>query len=873
MNDLENSSSIVEERKRNLLKNLKKNNLWISIVILVAILIFGFYIRTLNVPLLKDATTGGYITADLDPFAFLRYSRTILETGSLPSVDYMRYVPIGYSSIVEFSFLSYSIVYLFKFLSIFNPNMTIELAANLYPPIAFVIGLIFFFLLVRKLFNDKIALIATAFLAVIPTFLYRTMAGVADKEPMATIFFFMTFYFYFVGYKSDKPWKHILFGALAGVATGILSRVWGGVNFVYMILGLFVIVSLLFFKFEKKDFLLYSSWFIVMLPIVILGKFSLTALLVSFTSGIAFVAFFMGLVYYTVFEAKLIKIKETITEKLPKGFLITIISLVLLILFASVFVDPLFIIDKPHALVHELVNPLEDRWSKTVAESHESYFSDILGNYGNWVTLFFMAGSILLFWNLVKKLKSKIYLTVAYTVFIVLFGIHKYSMDAASLNGHSNLAIFLLVGSTLIFLGLLIYGYYRLFKSNKEEFGKIFESSKSYVFVLIWFIITLLAALRAVRLLFIFSPIVAILVAYLLYEGILFANEKIKNKNYKILAIGLILILMINPFITYAKDDISIAKVTGPIYNGQWQYAMQWVRENTPKDAVFAHWWDYGYWVQTGGERATVTDGGNAIGSWNYFMGRNVITGQNDSESLEFLYAHNASYLLMVSDEIGKYPAFSSIGSNKDFDRYTQISSFVIDRTKTQETRNETSYVYLGGTAIDEDIIIDDTLLPRFGAGIGGFLVPISVNTDGNVTFTGIPYAFVIYNNKQYNVPINCIYFEKQIYKLDIESPIGGCLRYITKIDGTQGDRIGALLYMSNKVMKGNFGRLYLFEQETPAFKLVYNDESLGVPLAYYNGRIIGPTKVWKINYPDGYSISDELRTMYLANYFPEGVQ
>jgi dolichyl-diphosphooligosaccharide--protein glycosyltransferase len=39
-----------------------------------------------------------------------------------------------------------------------------------------------------------------------------------------------------------------------------------------------------------------------------------------------------------------------------------------------------------------------------------------------------------------------------------------------------------------------------------------------------------------------------------------------------------------------------------------WSDAMQWLRENTPKDAVIASWWDYGYWISTLGERKTLAD-------------------------------------------------------------------------------------------------------------------------------------------------------------------------------------------------------------------------------------------------------------------------
>jgi dolichyl-diphosphooligosaccharide--protein glycosyltransferase len=39
-----------------------------------------------------------------------------------------------------------------------------------------------------------------------------------------------------------------------------------------------------------------------------------------------------------------------------------------------------------------------------------------------------------------------------------------------------------------------------------------------------------------------------------------------------------------------------------------WPDAMQWLRENTPEDAVIAAWWDYGYWINTLAERKTLAD-------------------------------------------------------------------------------------------------------------------------------------------------------------------------------------------------------------------------------------------------------------------------
>jgi dolichyl-diphosphooligosaccharide--protein glycosyltransferase len=42
---------------------------------------------------------------------------------------------------------------------------------------------------------------------------------------------------------------------------------------------------------------------------------------------------------------------------------------------------------------------------------------------------------------------------------------------------------------------------------------------------------------------------------------------------------------------------------------------MEWIKNNTPNDAVIASWWDYGYWISTLGERATISDNSTLIDS------------------------------------------------------------------------------------------------------------------------------------------------------------------------------------------------------------------------------------------------------------------
>jgi hypothetical protein len=52
---------------------------------------------------------------------------------------------------------------------------------------------------------------------------------------------------------------------------------------------------------------------------------------------------------------------------------------------------------------------------------------------------------------------------------------------------------------------------------------------------------------------------------------------------------------------------------------------------------------------------------------------------------------------------------------------------------------------------------------------------------------------------------------------------------------------------MSEKVYDTNLAKLYMFNETSPYFKLAYNDDT---PLGIYNGRVIGPIKIWEVNYP-----------------------
>jgi len=222
--------TLIDKRKDKFFSFFKNNVDVAAILILLLIAAYAYNVRTSNIPNLKDVTTGSYtLGPDLDPFLFLRWTKEIVENGSLAKIDVLRYYPLGYETSRETLLLPYSIAYTYKVLHFFNNAVTVELAAVIYPAIFFVLALIAFFLFVRRLFfNDSkikrnlIALIATAFFIVMPSLVHRTVAGIPEKEAGGIFFLFLALYLFVVSMQSKTRKGAIIYGCLAGISTGLL---------------------------------------------------------------------------------------------------------------------------------------------------------------------------------------------------------------------------------------------------------------------------------------------------------------------------------------------------------------------------------------------------------------------------------------------------------------------------------------------------------------------------------------------------------------------------------------------------------------------------------------------------------------------------
>ncbi|MDO8555716.1 MAG: STT3 domain-containing protein [Nanoarchaeota archaeon] len=862
--------NIVEQRKESLRLFYQKYKSWLIYAALIAVIILGMWMRSQNLELLKDETTGQYISAELDSTVFLRYAEYIVEHGSLPAVDSMRFVPVGADLSVIGTFTSYFVAYLYKFLHFFDADVTVQYADIVYPIIAMALMTLFMFLLVRRILDDKSALLASLFVTVIPTFLFRTTGGSSDHDALGMLLLMMIMYLYVVAYQSKTLRNTLIFGGLSAIALVVGRHTAGTVNFSLFVLGGFTLLAIVMNRFEKRHFYLYSFWLVLsMVVIQFSGKFGgVIAFATSVTTGIAFIALLFAVVDFFLFKLDVFKIRSKIDAKMPLWLATLGFSLVLGVIIISVMFGPGYLVVKAQHIGQYLFHAYgETRWTLTVAENRQPYVADWLSQMFPSFVYFFMFGGIWLFYRMVEKLQHAKGLTIFFSVFLFGYVFSRYSSNSV-FNGDSAISHWVFYGSLIVFFAVIAVVYIRSFYKDRslyESIGK--QMNFTYALLFVWFLVMIMAATSAIRLLSEFSVITSILAAFFVVSALRFFYQ-LKLPVLRYGGIVVLLIILVSPFsVGFIQKGLIIrqfesssyqAAHTGPAYDRQWQLGGQWVRENTPKDAVFMHWWDYGYWVQSGFQRASVTDGGNFFVYWNYLTGRHLLTGDNVTTAFELMKSHNVTHVLMVSDEIGKYGAYSSIGSDLNFDRFASIGIFSFDQQKTQETRNNTIFFYQGGVQLYETFIRDGVVFPP-STPVAGFLVYVH---DLNVSQSGLTLkvdrveAIMFKDGKQYQVPLSCVYFDKE-YELFAQDAMPGCLRIIPQIVNNQLFPLGNAIFVPPKIKNNLFGQLYLLNRQIPGFNLSYSDDSIA-PLGVYGGRLYGPMRIWEIAYPKDIKVNPE---------------
>jgi len=195
---------------------------------------------------------------EFDPYWHARMVSYIVQDGSVPDFDPMAYYYNHAAQATDKGspLYWYAAAGLYKIVNPFGPYSkdSLVLVMKLIPALygAFAAAALYF--LVKEIYGKKAGIIAAVLAAVIPAFVYRTMAGFFEPTSSGFLWVVLGLYFLVKASKNtDNFRKGIMFAVISGAMLALMALSWKGFTFTYLFLipiGLFTFLTIL--SKEKK---------------------------------------------------------------------------------------------------------------------------------------------------------------------------------------------------------------------------------------------------------------------------------------------------------------------------------------------------------------------------------------------------------------------------------------------------------------------------------------------------------------------------------------------------------------------------------------------------------------------------------------------
>jgi len=525
---------------------------------LIAILLFSFWIRTLNV--VPDRILS------FDPTFQYRFTKYVADWGHLPEWDELTYYVGRQSGQLEISpFMLYITAFIFFLL---NPLGFSLLTVCSYSA-AFYGALIAIpaFLLGRELSNKYGGLLAAALITTAPQILVRTFGSSYDTDQLTVLFIILTLYLglYALRKKTVASFCMLALGSLA------FMLAWGMFAYPLAIIFIFTLV------------------YLALLTII-------------------------GAEEWAEQKDKTI-IKPSTKHKFNlafKGFKksFTILALLGIFLIITGFLFEIDVISNALGIVSFAQSA--EAWIVNISIAELQPFN--VFNLDGWMlaTGRFMSG---------------------YTSIDNLF--------------------FILMSA------LMMFAFYASFKKSKRNFA----------FLVTLFFVAIYTTFRGIRFTEFTSGMFIIIVA----AGFGYLYDYFKDKIYlKNLVIGIgIFMLFFSLNLGY-----TLGNQLGPDMNQNWDDTWEWIKLNTPQDALVGTWWDPGHMIAANAERRNFADGAHCPEYCMYNindritdLGKIMVT-TNEEESIELIQKYKGTsskvYWIASDDLIGKFQWLQYFGTGCD---------------------------------------------------------------------------------------------------------------------------------------------------------------------------------------------------------------
>jgi len=521
------------------------------------LLVIGILVLSFSVSMLirSQPAEYGFELNEFDPFFNFRATEYIVENGFFEYFQWHDtkswYLPEDFSGISGRDVSATSQIMLHSTAAItyqiFGGNSSLYDFTILFPAIIGSLTVVVIFALVRLFAGTTAGLFASLLFAISLPIILRGSIGWFKSEPLGIFYGLLGLYLFLSAIRSENKKvaaSKIIFGGVI-MTFGMAS--WGGNQFFVIPIGLFILAL----PFLKKDhkFLLWSVPLFVGIFLLISGSFERPGL--SFVLGLGG----LSLLFPTVFLVTSILVQKISKDKNKiRNSLFLLISIIVVGSFLMVLNDELDLQLMPSFRYLNAMNPFlttVDPLVDSVAE-HQS----------TSITISFLLHSVWMIfagigvWFILSKKISQSFVKNDMKVFVLIIGISGVYVSSSFIRLEVFASISLIILSSIA-LSILSKNIFKIkFFGKRNNLFKI-----SYV----------------------------IIIAFLFTLPLVFPE----NNNW--ISNG-------------SSPPIIFTGATSNPPTTDWLETLEWIKLNIPENAVIASWWDYGYWIQTLGERTTLID-------------------------------------------------------------------------------------------------------------------------------------------------------------------------------------------------------------------------------------------------------------------------
>ncbi len=577
-----------------------------------------------------------------DPIKHFMITGYVLELGHVPEVEGISWYPWGLKLPTTLPILHYYLgAALYKLVSLFVPWLTLKAFCSYIPAFFSSIACVAAFLLGKEIGDRWTGFFAAYSLALMPAYMFRTLAGFYRHEQFAVPLIAMSVYFMVKAVKSKELRKLILNGVVSGVFALLSAGLWAGFRFLVGGYALLIFLALLLNKGSRRFFLAVSIPVLVCIALSpIYPRLRTYPLNPDALFGLA--AVLMSVVA--------VKLREKKMAYLYSGFLPAVASLAIPISVWCLNLVPAF-----SGRLYTVLNPFAKMPRGTVAPTvaeHLNVFKtpEALSSVVEPLGLVSIPAVIGAFISVFERKTER-------SVVLILSALALY-FTLTMIRNRILLAFFVALLAGLAFSKAVNYARERV-KRELLIYERMAKRKR---------------------------------------------KKKVKPKvNWRRLVVPVLILLAFAGILAHTGlMGYTLAKAVGRAkgfpdvyYPDDWIDALDWIKRNTSKSDVILSWWDYGYWIQYYSGRRTLIDGMTVNSSQIRRVAKAFMSSEYECWKLCMMY--NVSYVVVdVFLEVdrfigGKWTAICFI-AGRNFGDFVKIDPYTRRAYPTDKGMNITLF-------------------------------------------------------------------------------------------------------------------------------------------------------------------------------------